>query len=103
MQALHSRVDPANPLSKQAQATIFEPEAPLVLHALPIPIPEPEPEPVSRLAGKRNEHAAFPKPLPLQIVIGYRRNDHPGPAPPAKAESRSIVIGYSDGDRQVTR
>ena len=40
----------------------------------------------------------------FQIVIGYRRNDHPEPAPPpAKAESRSIVIGYSDGDRQVTR
>ena len=102
VQALHSTAgDPANPLSKQAQATIFEPEAPLVLHALPIPIPEPEPEPVSRLAGERNEHAAFPKPLPLQIVIGYRRNDHP--EPPVKAESRSIVIGYTDGERPVTR
>ena len=39
--------------------------------------------------------------LSFQIVIGYRRNDQP--EPPAKAESRSIVIGYTDGDRPVTR
>lgn len=82
VQALHSTVgDPANPLSKQGQATFFEPEAPLVLHHHHHhPIPEPEPEP---------------------IVIGYRRNDRP--EAPAKAESRAIVIGYTDGDRPVTR
>ena len=48
VQALHSTAgDPANPLSKQGQATFFEPEAPLVLHHHVHPIPEPEPEPVS--------------------------------------------------------